>query len=551
MQEPDRLSARFSDLLEGSYDCPDRIVLNAFYTLGFSPGGFREWWRRLHGDDSKLDNTHMLRMAGRFSRRLRTWAKANSVPIVYCNRGERKHLLAEPHVPQDPSFSGVFLIIVGRAPAPLWSVLRSNQGHIVNIKRRTNRTYVNHFSFHIMDPDWGHVTIRMCSHPPFATQIILNGHEYVARQATKQGVAFTKEGNCFTSASSATDLARIAETSRSKGAIGRLSRVCERWIYTACLYFALTPEEQKRTGFTFSYSVYQVEYSRNLLFERGSELERIFQDIIDQTRSLLNVTTLKTIFGYKQRPHRKKSLKQPPVEVALKRPCYDLTVFKVRFGLLTLKVYSKGARVLRVEAIVDNARALRCPRSLGSFPDIVNRLRGMVYRFLEVLRCIDHPTINDRLWDELPRPGRLAKRRVAGIDITKPRMRAVLEAIIALAPDPHGFTVRQLASKVREIAGYSCDDYKTWAAAYDLAKLRAKHIVVRQPKSQRYHPSADGLRALAGLLVIIDKVIRPVLAGAGKPRPEKPPSPENPSEIHYRTLHIEMRNLFETLGIAA
>ena len=551
MHQIDPLSARFSDRLEGTYDCPDRIVLNAFYSFGFTPGGFRDWWRKLHGDDTKLDNTHIMRMAGRFSRRLRTWAKAHSVPVVYSRQGERKHLLAEPHVPQDPGYSGVFLIIVGRAPAPLWHVQRSEQGRIVNIKRRNNRTFVNHFSFHIMDPDWGHVTIKMCSHPPFATQIILNGHEYVARQATKQGVAFTKEGNCFTSASSATDLARIAETSRSKGAIGRLSRVCERWIYSACLYFALTPDEQERTGFVFSYSVYQVEYSRNLLFERGSELERTFQNIIDQTRSLLQMPTLRTIFGYKRRPCHRNSARQPRVEVALRRPRYDLTVFKVRFGHLTLKVYSKGARVLRVEAIVDNARALNCPRSLGSFPDIVNRLRGMVYRFLEVLRCIDYPSINDRLWEELPLPGRLKKRRVSGIDITKPRMRAVVEAVVALAPDPLGFTVRQLASKVREIAGYAFDEYKPWAAAYDLAKLRAKLIVVRQPKSQRYHPSADGLRALAGLLVIIDKVIRPVLAGAGKPRPGRRPKPQNPSEIHYRTLHTEMWKLFQTLGIAA
>jgi hypothetical protein len=88
MQPPDRLSARLSDLLEGSYDCPDRIVLNAFYPLGFSPGGFRDFWRKLHGDDDKLDNNHLMRMAGRFSRRLRAWAKANSVPIVYCGQGE-------------------------------------------------------------------------------------------------------------------------------------------------------------------------------------------------------------------------------------------------------------------------------------------------------------------------------------------------------------------------------------------------------------------------------------------------------------------------------
>ena len=33
------------------------------------------------------------------------------------------------------------------------------------------------------------------------------------------------------------------------------------------------------------------------------------------------------------------------------RPAYDLTIFKIHFGLLTVKAYTKGERVLRLEAI--------------------------------------------------------------------------------------------------------------------------------------------------------------------------------------------------------
>ena len=40
----DGFSARYGDLLYGSYDCVDRIVLNAYYPLGHNPGGFRTWW---------------------------------------------------------------------------------------------------------------------------------------------------------------------------------------------------------------------------------------------------------------------------------------------------------------------------------------------------------------------------------------------------------------------------------------------------------------------------------------------------------------------------
>jgi hypothetical protein len=48
------------DLLTGCYDCVDRIVLNAYFPLGHNPGGFRCWWRRLHGGDEHLDDTHLI-----------------------------------------------------------------------------------------------------------------------------------------------------------------------------------------------------------------------------------------------------------------------------------------------------------------------------------------------------------------------------------------------------------------------------------------------------------------------------------------------------------
>jgi len=81
-----------------------------------------------------------------------------------------------------------------------------------NIERKKPMPYVNHYSFHILDPDWGHLTIKISGHPPFPAQVILNGHEYVACQAHKAGIAFTKQGNCLLLSPTAAGLAKIAET---------------------------------------------------------------------------------------------------------------------------------------------------------------------------------------------------------------------------------------------------------------------------------------------------------------------------------------------------
>jgi len=88
---PDQLSTLYNDVLEGSYDCVDRVVLNAYFGMGQSGGGLRIWWRALYGSDADLDDNHLMRMAGRFSRRLRAWAKEKNIPVVYSSPGERKH----------------------------------------------------------------------------------------------------------------------------------------------------------------------------------------------------------------------------------------------------------------------------------------------------------------------------------------------------------------------------------------------------------------------------------------------------------------------------
>ena len=80
---PDELSELYQDLLIGSYDCVDRIVLNGYFRQGHSAGGFRVWWRQLFGSDESLDNTHLMRLAGRFGRRIYGYAQAHKT----CHQG--------------------------------------------------------------------------------------------------------------------------------------------------------------------------------------------------------------------------------------------------------------------------------------------------------------------------------------------------------------------------------------------------------------------------------------------------------------------------------
>jgi hypothetical protein len=259
-------------------------------------------------------------------------------------------------------------------------------GAITNLEKKTE--YVNHYSFQIMDPDWGHVTIKMSGHPPFGAQVILNGHEYVACQARRAQTAFGKDGNCFTAVADSAGLARVADALSQHAAVGRLGQVCDRWIYTACLCFALDSGEQRRSGFGYTYSIYQVEYSRNLPFSVGAQTQQLFDRIVDRTRSRLNVPAVRTIFGAKNRPHRNRSA-TTAIEAVIETPRYDLTWFKVTFGRPSVKAYTKGEHVLRFEAAAHNTKDLKVGRALDKFIDIVAALAGITERFCTAIDCVD------------------------------------------------------------------------------------------------------------------------------------------------------------------
>lgn len=545
----DQLSIRVADLLTGSYDCVDRIVFNAYFQFGQTPAGFRLWWRQLEGSDEELDNNHLMRMAGRLARRLRAHASAHNIPVVDCDAKERKDAIAAEYFPKEPGFVGLFAILVGRAPAPVYNVKKSKSGKIVNIERK--QQYVNHYHFHIQDPDWGHIIIRMSGHPPFGAQIILNGHEYVACLAKKEGVSFRKEDNCFTQVDQLIHLAQIAETLSCSEIVGQLEQVFDRWIYSTCLCFALDLEAQERANFHYDYSIYQAEYSRNLLFRSGGQMQQLVQALIDHTRSWLDVKRVKTIFGAARRPFRQKgSHAQPRFEIVVERPEYDLIIFKIHFGKLTVKLYTKGERVLRGEAIVHNTRALHCRRSLPNFPTIILELQKILVRFFDVLDCVNCAFLDDDTFDNLSRPSQLGSKPVAGIDLSKQRLRAVLNAVIALAASPNGMTVSDLAAKVRELLGLKPENYKPRHAAYDLKKLRAKQWVQPIGKSRRYQLTFDGIRTISALLTLREKVIRPLLAGARYDRSPSLPSRSVPLDDLYQTIQADMQILFQALGIA-
>ena len=112
--------------------------------------------------------------------------------------------------------------------------------------------------------------------------------------------------------------------------------------------------------------------------------------------------------------------------------------------------------------------------------------------------------------DELPLPSQIGATRSGGIDLNKPRSRAVLAAALALAVAPGGFTGKP-------------------------------------GRTRRYFISPAAARIISALLTLREHVIAPLLVDVADPRTPRHWTDINP---HYQVLRLEMMALFAHIGIA-
>ena len=508
MKTKDSLTKHYTPLLEGEYDCIDRIVLNAYCPMLLVGGGVRNWYRLMEGSDKDMSDASMMRYAGRFSRRVQSFCKKKNIPFVRFQTGERKHEEAEKLLPGNKNFIGIFAVFVSRAPSLLWEIKKFDNGSI-DIRRKKKTSLVNHYYFHIMDKDWGHITIRMCAHPPFSCNIILNGHEWVERHEDYNKLEVTKEGNCFTSYNNGEKLTQIADTLKFNG---QFERVCQRWIYS-CLWFVMDKKQQETTGIKYNFSIYQIEYSRNLLFKRGRQMDNVYQKIIDLTRGRLDIKRLKTIFGRKNRPYKHKSTAPAP-EVRIETPDYNMTIFKIHFGRLTVKLYDKGERTLRAEVVVHNTKDLKCKRGIDSFGEIVEKLETIMGSFLSNLDHAHVATIDEGSFEEIAKPSQSGKNRLAGIDFNKVRTKQVAAVLLVLSMKPGGFTSKDLADEM----AYKFDpDFSCRNASYDIKKFRGKAMVNKIEGSIRYVLTKDGIKTISAIICMLTKQIPALLSTIRSP----------------------------------
>ena len=157
------------------------------------------------------------------------------------------------------------------------------------IKRATKRFL--HYYFYVLDPVMAPMSLCVASYPPFSVNRFMNGHSYVPGKLSRAGVAFRMEDNAIIRCADPALLHAIAE------------RLDERILQQCANYWFihLTPQfsARERLGCQLRYhwSVAQIEFARDVIFQRRARLRALFQRAVRIGVALGGATPTWHIFG--------------------------------------------------------------------------------------------------------------------------------------------------------------------------------------------------------------------------------------------------------------
>jgi hypothetical protein len=528
--------AAHRNLLDGVYLSFDRIVINGYFRLLNSPGGMVTWFRRLHPDKG-LNKSQLLRFAYRCARRIYAFAKANHIKVLGNVKNERKHELAQRYLKTFDKEEGIFLIMKVREMTTVYdSHTPKTKPDTLTPHLEKKLRYVHYYYFHIKDKNWGHVTIGISPHPPFAAKIILNAHHWLANRADQHGQDYQKFENCLVDFSHEQYIQELADTLTE----GHLLELCRRW--TPRVMMGLTTEEILASGLERQYFFCQTEYCFNMLFRQPRHLNWIYQTTIDNVRQRLRPGTINTVFGKDRRGVKFKSM-----SVRIENPEYDLTVVNLWLGKNRVKIYDKGERVLRVEATINQPKALGLKKNLSALSQYRHRMEQMINTFMDTWQAADQCRLTSEALEELQAPVIKDKTRLPGINLTNRRLMTVIRTTVEMAKNPEGFTLAELYPKVVE--RLHSDNYTKSRLTYDLRKLKIKEIIEKIPRKQRYRFTKNGIQKAVGILVFRDEILQPVLSGKHTARKRGPKPRLSHRDQLYRNIQLNLEALCVDYGL--
>jgi len=464
----------------------------------------------------------------------------HDLELVRFKRGESKEEIARPYLESAASAGreGVVLVGVAQERVSGWRGFRKggSDSH-PHFAYSRQSLWVNHYYFYIWDTHWGPGFIKLCPYAPYPIWCWCNGHEWLKRQLAARGVGYKILDNGL---SSCEDPAVAHRLAASLGA-GHLRSYLDKWM--GILPGMLTGAD-RRKGYSYRYSVRQIEVSDTAVFDRPQTGRAWFEAAIKEHLDLGRPDRVNLVVD------RRISSRTPGrFSTTLIRRGIDPQI-QVHYRASKVKAYFKESRALRVETTINNPDDFGVRRTLCA--ENWKALRrvglGCNARFLLALGEGAPPPPDAATLQSVVMPSEDDDgNRAPGLRFGEPRATALLGALACFATVVGGLTNKGLRELMSSLLA---NPYNERQATYDLRRLQRKGLIERVPRRNLYQVTRRG-RALASFLTKLQaRVVVPVLSELDAlPYPRSPAT--RPIVSAWRSYERELDTLLTDAQLAA
>jgi hypothetical protein len=453
---------------------------------------------------------------------------------------ERRENWTEGYYQQRQGQHGVVVILKSRENARIAIAEKNKDKPHVELENR----FVEQYYFYLHDPEFGRAFFRICPYFPHNSRLCINGHEWLARQMTKERIAFQQCGNAFLNCSNPQRLQELADQFSPQHIIP----FAHRWL--AQLVPTLTPAEQRKQGYGFRLFVSQVEYCDNLIFHERVMLDRLQERLLDQNRTIGRPDRLAFIYGRRFTEKTVEGIKTRITDYDQINP-----VIRSEFKSSSIKQYVRDHVLLRTEGTSNYTPNLGVNKSIENLPQLREVLRTGTDRYLDIQQDVMETFVDRGQMQALAQATvSVSGRRTPGIKLTDRRLLAVMGALVCFRFQAGlgMFRSKEVHPLITKLLDVTTEAYKLSQLRYDLSKLLAKGLVLKLKGTQSYQLTPQGFRLCVCYLKLFHKIYAPLTTGLLAPVEGDQRLPEEKRcqlDRLYAAVDLALQALWDQVGL--
>jgi hypothetical protein len=481
-----------------TYRSIDRLILNAYIPMLQMPGAMVTFLREVCGKPI-LSPVVFKAMTDRFVAAVQVFTQTHGIPVLRATGRTGPGEVAQRALRAAARAQrwGVVAVVVHQESARVFTS-RHAGGRRTNFWVQEERRLVNHYYFYLRDREYGDGFVRISSYAPFQTRIWLNAHGYLAAQLRRRRVAFRALDNCIVEVADPAALTAIAQ--RFDAAL--VEQIARRWL--AWVPDPLTAPE-RAAGYPWRLSIYQAEFSDNVIFHRTQVLNRVYEDLLRDHLHLGRPDMLKAIFDRRIQRNTPTTFKTRLLRQGV------VSCLKVFYKKSFLKQYNKGGRVLRTEVCVNDPRDFRIGRSLVHLGYLGTVAYHAIGRFLKAQAVAVATALDRSSFERLVTPSLDGGQHIAGLRFGTPQVMRLLAALGCAGLTFKAFSHAELRAMLVEGFGAEAPEVTPARLSYQLTKLRGKGLLRKAAGRNRYTLTDPGYRAALYLTKLHQRLLSPTL----------------------------------------